>query len=345
MARRPRADSAGSWHHVINRAIAKRPYFETRSDKRYFLSRLVKEVRAGRLEVHSFCLLTTHFHLLVRSPIGEMSEALRRAQCSYSRYFNRRRRRDGPLIRARFFSKRVDSDCYRRTVVRYIDANAVRAGLVATAGEHEFGSARHYLAGPRPRWLSTEWVTQRATKHSGAAEFSPSAYLATFGARAGEDLESLCSMVEMRMASACELDPFEDLVGSTPLQIHEWMIRKAKLADGMKIGLPVCGPSAVRGALDGYVQAHGDWFVDSQSCTWQGPELAWPGLLRDLCSLPFSQVAHVCNLTRWEAKKRIGIHRQLVREEGGYAGVVSGLAREALGATPYENRRSSPVAP
>ena len=49
-----------------------------------------------------------------------------------------------------------------RAVVRYIDANAVRAGIVVTSAEHEFGSARSYIVGPRPIWLSSEWVAQRA---------------------------------------------------------------------------------------------------------------------------------------------------------------------------------------
>ena len=67
MARRNRRDRPGSWHHVVNRGIAKRPLFEDKSDVRYFLSRLALEVRRGRLEIHAFCVLTTHFHLLVRT--------------------------------------------------------------------------------------------------------------------------------------------------------------------------------------------------------------------------------------------------------------------------------------
>ena len=70
MARRNRCDTPGSWHHVVNRGIAKRPLFEDRDDIRYFLSRLAHEVRRGRIEVHAYCILTTHYHLLVRSPRG-----------------------------------------------------------------------------------------------------------------------------------------------------------------------------------------------------------------------------------------------------------------------------------
>ncbi len=70
MAQRARNDEPGSWHHVLNRGLAKRPLFEDRVDVRYFLSRLAREVRRGRLELHAWCVLTTHFHLLVRSPVG-----------------------------------------------------------------------------------------------------------------------------------------------------------------------------------------------------------------------------------------------------------------------------------
>lgn len=333
MARRPRADSPGSWHHVINRAIAKRPYFETRSDKRYFLARLASEVRAGRLEVHAFSLMTTHFHLLVRSPIGEMSEAMRRVQCAYSRHFNRRRRRDGPLIRARFFSKLVDTEPYRRSVVRYIDANAVRAGVVANSAEHEFGSARSFIVGPCPRWLSSEWVVRRALELSGSAEFNASIYLAIFGSRAGEDLESLCQLIELRMGSTCELDPFEDLVGATPLQVRLWMIRKARLADGVEIGLPVCGPPAVHRALKRYLDAHGEWLVDHDSRTWRGSLLARSGLLRDLCSLPFARIARICGISVWSTTRQVELHHVSIAGDRGYATAVSEIACEALAAT------------
>ncbi|MFT6363975.1 MAG: REP element-mobilizing transposase RayT [Planctomycetota bacterium] len=317
----------------MNRAIAKRPYFESRSDKRYFLARLASEVRAGRIEVHAFSLMTTHFHLLVRSPIGELSEAMRRIQCAYSRHFNRRRGRDGPLIRARFFSKLVDTDSYRRTVVRYIDANAVRAGIVGVSAEHEFGSARDYLKGPPPIWLSSDWVVQRALELSGSAEFNTSAYLATFGPRDGEDLDALCQLIELRMASNRKLDPLDDLVGKTPRQVRRWMVRKARLADGMRIGLPVCGPPALCRALKQHLDEKGEWLVEHDSRTWRGSQIAQSGLLRDLCSLPLAQVASMGQITAWRATRQVELHRVSVAEGGDYAATVSEIAHNALAKT------------
>lgn len=97
---------------MMNRGIARRPLFESSGDMRFFLARLALQVRIGRVEVHAFSLMTTHFHLLLRSPRGELSEAMRRIQNAYPRRFNRQHKRDGSLIRGRFQSKPVKSHHY-----------------------------------------------------------------------------------------------------------------------------------------------------------------------------------------------------------------------------------------
>ena len=61
MARRSREDEPGSWHHVTNRALARRSFFEARADIRMFLSGVARAMRRGQIEVHAWCVLTTHF--------------------------------------------------------------------------------------------------------------------------------------------------------------------------------------------------------------------------------------------------------------------------------------------
>src|SRR5438552_17254877 len=108
-----RHDAPGSLHHIFNRGIARRTVFETRRDARYFLSLLAREVRRGAIRVHAYALMTTHFHLLLESVRGEISESIRRVCVEYVRWFNRLRRRDGALFRGRFGSRRVASERYR----------------------------------------------------------------------------------------------------------------------------------------------------------------------------------------------------------------------------------------
>ena len=325
-------DEPGSWHHVVNRAIAKRPYFEARSDKRYFLARLASEVRRGFLEVHAFCLLTTHFHLLVRSPRGELSSAMRRVQNAYSRHFNRRRRRDGPLIRARFFSKRVRTERYRQAVVRYIDANAVKAGIVGNAADHEFGSARAFVLGRRPLWLSSSWVEARALALTGAQAFTPATYVHAFGTDGSRSIDAVIELVEARMRSAAEVDPLDDLIGQTPEQVQRWMATKAALADGHPVGLPVCGPSAVSRAVDDFLAREGDWLVRTNRNAWSAASVLQVGLLRELSATPLEQIGQLLDFGYWAVQRRLKLHRALVSDDSVYAERTARIVCSALNA-------------
>ena len=130
MIDRHREDRVGAWHHVMNRGVARRTVFEGERDAGEFLGLVVQLREAGLMEVHSYCLMATHFHLLVRSPTGELARAMKLLQNGYSRWFNRARKRDGPLWRGRFLSRLVDSDEYWDLLVRYIDHNPVQAQIV-----------------------------------------------------------------------------------------------------------------------------------------------------------------------------------------------------------------------
>ena len=77
MPRPHRRDGVDTWHHVVNRGVAKRTIFETAADCGYFLSLVAREVRTGRLELHSYGLMLTHYHLLVHSPTGQADLARR----------------------------------------------------------------------------------------------------------------------------------------------------------------------------------------------------------------------------------------------------------------------------
>ena len=160
----------------MNRGLARRAMFENDADVRYFLSGLARAVRRGDLEVHAWCVLATHFHLLVRSPRARLSAALQQIQNRYVRYFNRDRRRDGALVRGRFLSRPVDSLRYRRLLVGYIDANPVRAGLCRDARDYRWCSAHQYAHRDGPPWLYRAWVEAVVAEASASGRFEPRDY-------------------------------------------------------------------------------------------------------------------------------------------------------------------------
>jgi len=324
MSRRLRLDGPGAWHHVMNRGLAKRTLFEGRSDIRFFLSRLARAVRAGKIEVHAFCVMTTHSHLLVRSPGGELSEVMRQVQLDYVRRFNRSRRRDGPLVRGRFASKPVGSLAYRRILVRYIDENPVRAGICGSPGEYPHGSAACYRRGSGPPWLTRSWIEEEVRARAGTDRYDPGDYARAF-ARASE-FES--HLVERRIGSPGASDRLDELVTSTPEAVLSWMRWKARLADGTEPGLPVaagpCVDAAVREARDrgaGVLLRKGraDLLAEIHA-----------GLLRDLSGATLEEIAQRLGRGQSSASQLCRRYAVRLEREENYARHASRLARAAL---------------
>lgn len=328
MARRNRCDHPGSWHHVVNRGLARRPLFEDRGDVRYFLSRLAREVRRGRLEIHAYCVLTTHYHLLVRSPRGELSEAMRRAQNEHSRNFNRRHRRDGTLIRGRFLSKPVESLQYRWNLVRYIDQNPVRAGLAEEPWGYPWCSASHYVHSAGPVWLERRWVEGRVRSALGTTRFAGSSYREVLGRR---ELDGSRRLLEERLEQhATGPDDLDDLIGSAPLQVRDWMMRKARLADGTSVGIAVCDIESVRSAIESDRRALGTWELQPRQRRWCGWALAEVGLLRALTGIPHQRVASMTRTSLSGVRRRLEIHRELLLDDAAYQDRIAEIAARAL---------------
>jgi REP element-mobilizing transposase RayT len=343
MARRPRDDTPGSWHHVLNRAIARRPLFEDRDDVRYFLSRLAREVRRERIEVHAWCILTTHYHLLVRSLSGELSEGVRRVQSESSRRFNRRHRRDGPLVRGRFLSKPVRSSAYRWNLVRYIDANAVRAGLVRRATEYPFGSAWHYARPHGPRWIARWWIEQvveeRARFLARASDESAIKTLALESDRRAERYElafpplragPLQRWVEQRIDRGAGSDPLDRLVGAAPARIRRWMSRKARLADGSQVGQPLSDAASISSALRYERWEGGRWTSLSQRSQEELWSIVEVGLQRDLAASSWTEIARSCRNSVSTITGRHRVHARLMNQDHEYAQAVAEIAARLL---------------
>ena len=140
----------------MNRAAAGADIFSTSADCNLFLDGLGEASSRYAVEIHSYCVMSNHFHLLVRSNEGKLSDFMRFVVGRFTRMHNLRRGGDGPLFRGRFTSKHIDCDAHLIECLRYIHLNPVRASLVGTAEEWGFSSARAYLAtGDLPGWLVT----------------------------------------------------------------------------------------------------------------------------------------------------------------------------------------------
>ncbi|MGD9152265.1 MAG: transposase [Gammaproteobacteria bacterium] len=154
MARQPRINYNNSWHHVTNRGAASKTIFHSNNDRKKFLSLLQKTIKQYEIEVHAYCLMSNHYHLLIKTPSANLSSAIRYLNSLYAAYYNHTRKTDGPLFKGRFKSTIVSHDTYLLYVSRYIHLNPVRANMVKKPQNYQWSSYAAYLQNVNPpKWL------------------------------------------------------------------------------------------------------------------------------------------------------------------------------------------------
>jgi REP element-mobilizing transposase RayT len=308
----------------MNRGIARRMMFERRDDMAVFLDQIGEASGRGAIEVHAYCVMGTHYHLLVRSPNGELSAAMQRVQTEYSRWFNRSRRRDGALVRGRYAARTVDSLRYRRVVVSYIDRNPVSAGIVARAAEYPYGSAHAYSAvGAGPDWLNRSWIESCVRADLALERYEAGSYEQVFGRLP----DALARVVEARWHSRADADPLDDLVASSPARVVEWMLRKAKLADGVPPGMPILDACSLDTAIrEAMREEHGD-SNSATRCRW---DLVRIGLGRELCGEDLVTIALHVQRSRSAVSESCRLHTRMLGEDEDYARRVARVTERAL---------------
>ncbi len=132
MPRSARLDVPEVLQHVMARGIDGYDIFQDEGDREAFLERLAAVVEWARADLLAWCLMSNHFHLLMRPRDVLLAPIMRRLMTGYAVWHNRRHRRRGHLFQNRYKSIVVEEDPYFLELVRYIHLNPVRAGLVET---------------------------------------------------------------------------------------------------------------------------------------------------------------------------------------------------------------------
>ncbi len=101
MARPLRVEYAGAYYHVINRGNNQEKIFLNDRDREKFTEYLQKASERFSIRIHTYCLMSNHFHLLVETPEPNLSVAMQWINVSYAAYFNRKRGRHGHLFQGR----------------------------------------------------------------------------------------------------------------------------------------------------------------------------------------------------------------------------------------------------
>jgi REP element-mobilizing transposase RayT len=134
----------------MNRGAGRQPVFFADEDRLLFGRLLGLAHDRFGVEVHGYCLMTNHHHLLLRCPNGHLSEAMQLIGSVYTREVNDRVGRDGPLFRGRFRSITITSDDQLLRTIRYLHRNPLDVAGITTPAEYRWSSHRTYLGWRRP---------------------------------------------------------------------------------------------------------------------------------------------------------------------------------------------------
>jgi putative transposase len=165
MARKLRVEYPGAIYHVMNRGDRREPIFQDDADRKRFRETLDEACVRGGWQVHAYCLMSNHFHLVVETPQPTLVAGMKWFLGTYTGRFNRRHKVFGHLFSGRYKSLIVDSSGggYLQTVCEYVHLNPVRAKLLRPEQAlrvYQWSSWPDYLRPPqkRPAWLRVDRV-------------------------------------------------------------------------------------------------------------------------------------------------------------------------------------------
>lgn len=170
----------GHYYHIFNRGVERRIIFTTKREYRHMLDTIrfykfyTPNLRLSRfldlsledrekvkseilthsrllVKIISFCLMPNHFHFLLRQEVDSgISKFLKNVSDSYTRYFNTRNDRVGPLYQGQFKSVLIESEQQLLHVSRYIHLNPYSSLVVKEIKEileYPWSSLREYILG------------------------------------------------------------------------------------------------------------------------------------------------------------------------------------------------------
>ena len=157
MGRLIRFDAPGAIHHVFTSGAGPCVIYADTEDYLTYVAIAAQLFARRGWRCLAYCLMTTHYHLIVQTENGDLAEGMERLNGDYARSFNRRHGRRGHLFGARYGSVFVQNQAHFMTTVRYVFLNPLDAGYLPE--EWPWSSYATALAGsPDPLAANDELI-------------------------------------------------------------------------------------------------------------------------------------------------------------------------------------------
>ena len=145
MARKPRIWYPGAIYHVMSRGNRRSVIFQDKGDYIRFLLHLQKVQQEMPFTLHSICLMSNHFHMLIETDQDDVSSIMQKLLSLYAEDYNRIHSLTGHVFEGRFTSCLIEDNYYFLEVSRYIHLNPVKANIVYKPMQYTYSSYRFFV--------------------------------------------------------------------------------------------------------------------------------------------------------------------------------------------------------
>ncbi|MGD9678354.1 MAG: transposase [Vulcanibacillus sp.] len=145
MARQARKESITNYYHVMLRGINREYIFNTEDQKRKILELIKREEKNNLIGIVAWCIMDNHVHLLLKAKIDDMSKAIKIISLKYAAYYNKSKKRIGPVFGDRYRSENIEDDKYMLGVIRYIHNNPIKSKIIINKEVYEWSSYKCFI--------------------------------------------------------------------------------------------------------------------------------------------------------------------------------------------------------
>jgi len=163
MPRKLRVEFPGAIYHVMSRGDRRENIYVNDVDRQDFLKTLAEACQKTGWQVHAYCLMSNHFHLVVETPNANLVDGMSWLLSTYTIRLNHRHQLFGHVFSGRYKALLVDGNAagYLKTVCDYVHLNPVRANLLAAQERllgYPWSSLVWYAAAKkhRPSWMRVD---------------------------------------------------------------------------------------------------------------------------------------------------------------------------------------------
>ena len=134
------------YFHVTSRSVCGQALFQADADRQAFVDTLWSSARTNGWTCHAYCLMTTHYHLVVETSRPPLSRGIHRLNGVYARAFNRRHGRFGHVFSERFSATPIVREEHLFEACAYVLLNPVKAGMCDRVEDWPWSFSRFGLA-------------------------------------------------------------------------------------------------------------------------------------------------------------------------------------------------------